>query len=97
MLSREPIRKPQALNLEALFYWPAAMLLGLVVAYPILRTTVLSFTQMSLHTAFQPEFTGAQNYLRLAFDSRFHNSLKITALPPMAAQIWTFWEANRAN
>jgi len=79
MLSREPIRKPQALNLEALFYWPAAMLLGLVVAYPILRTTVLSFTQMSLHTAFQPEFTGAQNYLRLAFDSRFHNSLTITA------------------
>ena len=79
MLSPEPLRKPQGLRLEALFYLPAAMLLLVVVAYPILRTTVLSFTQMSLHTAFQPEFAGAQNYLRLTFDSRFHNALKVTA------------------
>ena len=80
MQSREPVRQWHILNWDTLFYVPAVMLLLLVVAYPILRTTVLSFTQMSLHTAFQPDFAGLQNYYRLAFDSRFHNALKVTAV-----------------
>ena len=80
MQPTESIRKLRSLRGAPLFYLPAAALLLLVIAYPILRTTILSFTQFSLHTSFQSEFTGLQNYLRLAFDSRFHNALKVTVI-----------------
>jgi multiple sugar transport system permease protein len=59
---------------------PAATLLALVVAYPILRTAFLGFTNSSLSNSFQPEFAGFDNYLRLLTDSRFHNSLQVTAI-----------------
>jgi multiple sugar transport system permease protein len=71
-------RKRPDLNLEVLFYLPAAALLVLVVVYPIARTTFLSFTRTNMETGFQPEFVGAQNYLRLISDSRFHNALLVT-------------------
>jgi len=61
-------------------YVPAALLLFLVVAYPIARTAALSFFHLNLSTAFQPEFAGGQNYARLISDSRFLGSLGVTAV-----------------
>jgi len=65
---------------NVLFFLPAAILLGLVVVYPILRTTILSLFHLKLATQFQAEFAGPENFVRLLFDSRFHNSLKVTGL-----------------
>src|SRR5262245_12829943 len=61
------------------FYLPAAALLLLVLAYPIGRTAFLSLFQMKLATAFHPEFAGIGNFRRLIDDSRFLNSLTVTA------------------
>jgi multiple sugar transport system permease protein len=62
-----------------LFILPAAILLALVVAYPILRTLILSFIEQNLSTGIAPEFAGIDNFVRLVFDSRFRNSLWTTA------------------
>ncbi|MBI2822906.1 MAG: sugar ABC transporter permease [Acidobacteria bacterium] len=63
---------------RAVWFFPAAVLLGLVVAYPVLRITALSFFHFSLATEFRTEFAGLDNFIRLIFDSRFHNSLQVT-------------------
>lgn len=60
-------------------YGPAILLLGLVVVYPILRTLLLSFEEYSLANGFSAQFIGLGNYGRLAGDSRFHNTVVITA------------------
>lgn len=65
---------------SVLFYAPAAVLLFVVFAYPIARTAALSFSHLSLATAFQPEFAGWENYARLVSDSRFRNSLRVTGV-----------------
>ena len=75
---RNPNQKRPGRGLEALFYLPAAVLLVLVVVYPIVRTTFFSFTRTTLDTGFQSEFVGVQNYLRLVSDSRFHTTLWVT-------------------
>jgi multiple sugar transport system permease protein len=59
---------------------PAAVLIGTVLLYPALRTFVLSFYRMDLATAFQAEFAGLNNFVRLALDSRFRGSLWMTIL-----------------
>jgi len=63
-----------------LWLLPSGVLLAVVVAYPILRTLVLSFFHENLATDFRPEFAGFSNFVRLAADSRFHTTLEITAL-----------------
>jgi multiple sugar transport system permease protein len=73
------VQKTSAAERRVYFYVPAALLLVLVVAYPIARTTLLSFFHQRLATGFQPEFAGLENFQRLLGDSRFHNALKITA------------------
>lgn len=60
------------------FYLPAILLVGLVAAYPIMRTALLSFTHFKLATEFQARFSGLDNFVRLAFDSRFHHCLGTT-------------------
>jgi trehalose/maltose transport system permease protein len=65
---------------NVLFFLPAAILLGLVVVYPILRTTLLSLFHLKLATQFRAEFAGLENFVRLLFDSRFHDSLKVTGV-----------------
>jgi trehalose/maltose transport system permease protein len=52
----------------------------LVLAYPIARTLLLSLFRMNLATGFQPVFAGIENFHRLIDDSRFRNSLKVTAI-----------------
>ncbi len=63
-----------------LWFAPAFILLAIVVAYPILRTLVLSLEHQSLSTGFRAEFAGIDNFVRLMFDSRFRSSLGTTAL-----------------
>jgi multiple sugar transport system permease protein len=65
-------------NRQLWFYAPAALLLVLVVAYPMARTAALSFSHLNLATGFRPEFAGWENYIRLFSDSRFLNSLWVT-------------------
>ncbi|MBI4904472.1 MAG: sugar ABC transporter permease [Acidobacteria bacterium] len=63
-----------------LFGLPAAILLLLVVAYPIVRTVALSFSDMGLSNEFQMEWTGLGNFRRLFSDSRFASGLKATTV-----------------
>ncbi len=65
---------------EILWFAPAAALVLLIFVYPVLRTLILSFLNLNLETGFQAHFAGLENFARLLADSRFHSSLKITAL-----------------
>ena len=60
------------------FFLPTVILLGLVVAYPISRTTVLSLFHFKLATHFQAKFAGLDNFVRMLSDSRLRNSLEVT-------------------
>ena len=59
---------------------PALLVLSLVYAYPILRAFVLSLFTQNLSTNLTPEFTGLDNYVRMALDGRFWNSIWNTTL-----------------
>jgi multiple sugar transport system permease protein len=61
------------------FCVPAGIVLLLVLAYPVARTTLLSVFRLKLANGFQEEFSGLENFFRLAYDSRFHDSLIVTA------------------
>ena len=63
-----------------LWYAPAAILVLLIFVYPVLRTFSLAFLHLSLATGFQPRFAGLDNLVRLAADSRFLGSLKVTSI-----------------
>ena len=58
---------------------PAAILLGLVTAYPLAHVLWLSLERRSLLDPGPPRFTGLDNYARLALDERFWNALGNTA------------------
>jgi multiple sugar transport system permease protein len=75
---------------NAAFCAPALLLLALVLAYPISRTAFLSFFHVKLATAFQPEFAGVVNFQRLISDSRFLNSLQVTATFTVASVLLEF-------
>jgi len=64
----------------ALWFAPALLLVLLVFLYPVFRTLLLSFTHHNLETGFEIRFAGLDNFVRLAFDSRFTAALKTTAL-----------------
>ena len=62
------------------WFLPAALFLGALVLYPILRTIVLSFLHESLAIGFRTEFAGMDNFRRVLTDSRFSASLWTTLL-----------------
>jgi multiple sugar transport system permease protein len=66
--------------MSLLWFTPAAALLSVIVAYPLLRTFLLSFVRKSLSTSFEAEFVGLENFTRLIFDSRFWDCFRTTAL-----------------
>jgi trehalose/maltose transport system permease protein len=66
-------------QMSVLWFAPAAALLCVIVAYPLLRTFLLSFAHKSLSTGFLTEFAGLDNFARIAFDSRFWDCLRTTA------------------
>jgi len=59
---------------------PALLLLVLVFAYPIVRAFWLSLFAKNLGTQLQPVYSGLDNYVRMAFDGRFWETLKNTTL-----------------
>ncbi len=62
------------------FMAPAFILLAAVLAYPILYTVEISFSELDLAT-FQPsDWVGWDNYLGVLTDDRFWNSLKVTGI-----------------
>jgi trehalose/maltose transport system permease protein len=67
-------------RISLLWFTPAATLLSVIVAYPLLRTFLLSFVRNNLSTGFRAEFAGLDNFIRIAFDSRFWDCFRTTAL-----------------
>ena len=65
---------------DAGWFVPAAILLLVVVCYPVLRAIGLSFVHESLANGFRAEFAGLDNFARILGDSRFHGSLITTVL-----------------
>ncbi len=59
---------------------PALLLLLLVFAYPIARAFWLSLFTQNLGTKLQPEFSGLDNYIRMAGDGRFWQSFVTTSI-----------------
>ncbi|MEH2067118.1 carbohydrate ABC transporter permease [Nostoc sp. PA-18-2419] len=59
---------------------PALLLLLFVFGYPILRAFWLSVFTKNLGTELQPVFSGLDNYLRMAGDGRFWQSLWATTV-----------------
>ena len=59
---------------------PALLLLLLVFAYPIARAFWLSLFTQNLGTKLQPEFSGLNNYVRMAGDGRFWQSFLTTSI-----------------
>ncbi len=59
---------------------PAAILLLLVFAYPIGRAFWLGLFTQNLGTQLQPVFSGLDNYVRMALDGRFWQSLGNTTV-----------------
>ncbi|MEH2249374.1 carbohydrate ABC transporter permease [Nostoc sp.] len=59
---------------------PALLLLLFVFAYPILRAFWLSVFTRNLGTELQPVFSGLENYMRMAGDGRFWQSLWATTV-----------------
>ncbi|BCL36343.1 carbohydrate ABC transporter permease [Nostoc sp. MS1] len=66
---------------------PALLLLLFVFAYPILRAFWLSVFTRNLGTELQPVFSGLDNYVRMAGDGRFWQSLWATAVFTTASVI----------
>ncbi|MBD2499528.1 carbohydrate ABC transporter permease [Anabaena azotica] len=66
---------------------PALLLLLFVFAYPILRAFWLSVFTRNLGTELQPVFSGLDNYVRMAGDGRFWQSLWATTVFTTASVI----------
>ena len=66
---------------------PALLLLLFVFAYPILRAFWLSVFTRNLGTELQPVFSGWDNYVRMAGDGRFWQSLWATTVFTTASVI----------
>ncbi len=58
-----------------LYVAPAALLLGLVTAWPLAQVLWISLERRSLLDPAGPHFAGLANYARLAADERFWNAL----------------------
>jgi multiple sugar transport system permease protein len=66
-------------KVAALMLAPAVLIIGAFVIYPIIGTGYLSLTSWDGYTAAKP-FVGLDNYLALAGDPAFRNSLWVTVL-----------------
>ena len=71
---------PTRLQLGYILVTPALVLLAVVIAFPIVRTTQLSFTFFRLTRVADPEFIGFANYVKLFTDERFYGALANTVV-----------------
>jgi multiple sugar transport system permease protein len=78
---RGPASRRRALNpLVPLFLAPAFVIMGYVVAYPLLRTFWLSLLHVELVDPDHQAFVGLGNFLALAHDTTFWQSLARTLI-----------------
>ncbi|PSR19138.1 sugar ABC transporter permease [filamentous cyanobacterium CCP3] len=78
-MARDYIRERQQ-RTGLLLLLPAALLLLLVYAFPILRAFWLSFFTENLSNNLEPVFSGLDNYVQMAQDGRFWQSMRNTAV-----------------
>ena len=78
-MTRDYIRERQQ-RTGLLLLLPAALLLLLVYAFPILRAFWLSFFTENLSNNLEPAFSGLDNYVQMAQDGRFWQSMRNTAV-----------------
>ena len=63
-----------------IWFVPSASLIGAIMLYPALRTFAVSLYRINASNSFHAEFAGGANFVRLALDSRFRETLWTTAL-----------------
>jgi multiple sugar transport system permease protein len=83
---RKVMRSKQARHEAFTFYlliMPWLLGFSVFIAYPMLRSFYLSFTSYDLMT--EPTWIGLRNYERIASDSDFWQSLRVTALYTLGA------------
>ena len=85
-MTTDPIRA-QERKTGWLLLTPALLVLALVYAYPILRSFWLSFFTRNLGTQLETVFTGLDNYVRMAGDGRFWQTLWNTTIFTSASVI----------
>lgn len=61
-----------------LFPLPAAVFIVVMMAFPVLYTFWVSFTDWSMSSGGDANFVGLKNYTDLLSDPRFYNSVKLT-------------------
>ena len=74
--AERPQRKRDDTRLALLFILPALIGFLVFMVWPTLRGIYLSFTRFNLLTP--PEFNGLDNYIRMAQDPVFWNSMRVT-------------------
>jgi multiple sugar transport system permease protein len=79
MRSRRLTRAADMLG-RAAFIAPAGVLLLAVLAYPILYTIEISFSELDLGSFAPTEFVGWDNYQAVLEDGRFWTALRVTAV-----------------
>lgn len=62
------------------FMAPATIILLAMLAYPILYTIEISFSELDLATFTATEWVGWENYVEVLHDARFWESLKVTGI-----------------
>jgi multiple sugar transport system permease protein len=62
-------------NIKTVFLLPSVVFIVFMLVFPLLYNLFLSFTVWSMSNVEPPRFVGMRNYLELAADSRFVNSV----------------------
>lgn len=65
-------------NIVWIFPLPAAIFILIMMAFPVLYTFWVSFTDWSVSSGGEVSFIGMKNYVDLFSDSRFYNAIKLT-------------------
>ncbi|MBI1778485.1 MAG: sugar ABC transporter permease [Proteobacteria bacterium] len=93
MIASDRLPVPVRRRLDWLPVWliaPAAVLMSVLMFYPILRGVVLSFFNTRLLRYDEGRFIGVGNYVDLADDPYFWNSLTVTILYAAGSVVFTY-------
>lgn len=85
-----PPRRPAKDWLPAVFLTPAALVLAVFILLPLLRSLLLSFFDASLLKPDAGTFVGLGNYVDLARNPRFWNSLGVTLTYTICAVVLSY-------
>lgn len=78
---RAKVKRPSNTVMAWLFSGPATLILLLMMAFPVVYTIYLSFTNWTPNIMGDHQYLGFQNYIKLIFeDERFQNAVKRTLI-----------------